>query len=133
MVSQFVIRYARRILIVTALLLPAIGYGASQVFSSTGNDIRQWLPASFQETRVYDWFVQQFGSEEMIIASWPGATSDGADVRAVVEGLRGATVSDTNSDAWFSRVITASEILEQLTEGMADLSMPAARKRLQGR
>jgi len=49
-------------------------YRGSGALRSDNNDVRQWLPAGFEETRQYDWFLKQFGSDEMVVASWPGAS-----------------------------------------------------------
>jgi hypothetical protein len=43
---------------------PLAGLGVRQAIRSNANDVRDWLPAHYAETRDYRWFRQYFGNED---------------------------------------------------------------------
>ena len=72
----FYARFGAWILLGAAALIPLVYFGARGAIRGVDNDVRSWLPSGFEETRVYDWFLDHFGTEEMVVLSWPGATLD---------------------------------------------------------
>ncbi|MFM7118420.1 MAG: hypothetical protein ACKO0N_17475, partial [Planctomycetota bacterium] len=52
------------------LTMPFVVWGGIGVLSRFSNDIRQWLPKGFVEAEQYDWFIQHFGVDEMVVVSW---------------------------------------------------------------
>ncbi|QDT11330.1 efflux RND transporter permease subunit [Planctomycetes bacterium K23_9] len=117
-------RYAQATLLLMALAVPLVMYGALFALRSTSNDPRQWLPRSFAATDTYDWFEQQFGSDEIAVVSWPDCTLD--DPR--VEQLSAALVASP----FYDRVLTGKSALEQLMAPPLELSRSAAKRRLTG-
>lgn len=76
--------FARRsilILMVVFFLVPFALRGARLAIQGMKNDIKDWLPAEFQETAELDWFRQYFMSEQFIVVSWDGCHGDDADER----------------------------------------------------
>lgn len=141
--KTFFEKWATVIVLTVVALTPLLFVGVQGAMRGGNNDVRQWLPTGFQETRDYDWFLERFGSEEMAIVSWPGATLDDDRIDRVAEGLRAyaesaATVARpegavrSNEGPLFSRVITTREVLDTLTAEPLNLSESEAAKRLQG-
>lgn len=129
------------ILLLALAVTPALGYGVWNGMRGGDNDVRQWLPAGFEETRNYDWFVAQFGSEEMAVISWPGATLSDERLDRVAEGLAPFVASNgTEDDATdneqrrplFSHVMTSRQALADLMAEPMNLSRDEAIRRLQG-
>lgn len=114
------------VLAMAVLLLPLL-FGAAQAFRVTGSDVRQWLPDSFQETRDYDEFSARFGSDEVLVVSWPGCTSADPRLAALVERLRNTTSTDTR---YFSRVVSGPELVKQLVSSESGISAKTAHARL---
>ena len=76
-------RRARITLTLMAVAVPLIAFGALKALRSTSNDPRQWLPKRFAETDRYDWFQDQFGTDEIAVVSWPGCTLLGSRILAL--------------------------------------------------
>ena len=130
-------RYAVLVLIVTVLSSPWMFIGAHRAMNNMNDNVRQWLPEGFQETREYDWFVEQFGSEEMAIVSWPGCTLDDDRLERLARGLQSITLPSEQSGgeddrSLFSRIQTPRQALAQLTSPPLNLSRRAAMARLKG-
>ncbi|MCA9227028.1 MAG: MMPL family transporter [Planctomycetales bacterium] len=132
-------RYARWIVALVVLLVPGVIYGVQGAMRGSNNDIRQWLPSGFEETKQYDWFLEHFGSEEIAVMSWPGATLDDPRIQQVAAGLRRWTEStaDLTSDTattlpLFRRVLTGADAQRVLTSEPLNLPRAEALRRLQG-
>jgi predicted RND superfamily exporter protein len=103
------------------------------------NAVRQWLPSDTPETREYDWFVENFGSEEMVLVSWPGCTIDDERLDRLADSLSEWTVSATRGPGGvdqgrrglLQRVITGRQLVQELTEQL-EISQTAALRRLRG-
>ena len=131
---------ARLVLLTALLALPVIGYGVRGALSDNNNDVRQWLPKGFRETREYDRFLAEFGSEEMAVVSWAGASLDDARMDRVADGLRewvGPAAGTTPQSAsgpqpLFRRILTARDAVTELTSEPLNLSREQAIDRLRG-
>jgi uncharacterized membrane protein YdfJ with MMPL/SSD domain len=64
------------ILVVAVALVPLIIWGGYRANLSNSNDVRDWLPAEYPETQQYRWFTEHFGTQDFVLASWPGCTLD---------------------------------------------------------
>ena len=126
---------------------PVVFFAAGSALGERDNQVRQWLPRGFAETKRYDWFLEHFGSEEFTLVSWEGATVDDDRVATMAELLRrnataieDAARSDTDISTrphpdnrfLFSKIVTGPELLNQLQEGPLGLNKAAAVSRLQG-
>ena len=76
MKSAFFNRYGFRILLVIFFLLPLIGQGTNWTIKSNSNNVADWLPDDYDETKQYQWFLEHFPFERFVIVSWEGATMD---------------------------------------------------------
>lgn len=146
--NSFFQRWSRIVVLVAIASVPMLVYGVRGALRGGDNDVRQWLPAGSRETTEYDWFLRHFGSEEIAVVSWPGATLDDERLDAVAEGLRAYVAADPLAAAdptqappssqssevtpLFNRVITSQEALDELTGEPLKLSRDEATHRLRG-
>ncbi len=82
--------FARRgflIIVVAVFLMPMILRGTRLTVESNRNDVKDWLPDSFEETAVHTWFKQHFPHEQFVLASWEGCTLDDQRLRLLAEKL----------------------------------------------
>jgi uncharacterized protein len=157
MKNNFYSRYAIPIVLAAVCAVPAIVYGIFGALQSSDNDVRQWLPKEgFAEARNYEWFLKHFGSEEMVVVSWPGATLDDERLDRVAAGLapyseaagranaaeilvdrEGASsvqilVNSATAEPLFRSVQTGRDAVAELTAPPLRLSREDAVRRLQG-
>ena len=137
MTKTFYTRCAPLILVAAALLVPAMIVGVRGSLRESSNDVRQWLPQGFAEARQYDWFLSHFGSEEIVVVSWPGCTVDDPRVPHLAEALRKAELDTTTAGPGdrrpvFRSVMTGPELLDGLMAGSLKLSREDALRRLEG-
>jgi len=117
-------RYARITLVLMAVTTPLVIFGSVGALRSTSNDPRQWLPRNFSETSKYDWFLQQFGADEIAVVSWPGCTLDDSRVPQLAEALE--------KSAYFDRARTGPRVLHELMKSPLRLKRAVALQRLRG-
>ncbi len=82
--------FARRgflIIIVAVFLMPMILRGTRLTIDGNRNDVKDWLPNSFEETAVHTWFNEHFPHEQFVLASWEGCTLDDQRLRLLAEKL----------------------------------------------
>ncbi len=92
-----------------------------------------WVPRSFGPRRAYDTFVQDFGSGDVVIASWPGCTIDAETVDPFITAATGPNQpDDAAGQPWFESVASAKAALERLTDPPLALDRQTAIQRLQG-
>ena len=113
------------------LALPLVVYGAHQAIESNSNRVRDWLPEDFKETRQLEWFVERFGSGEILVLSWEGATLDDPRVETVAAAIR-KSESDRTGKRLFRAAMTPRDLLKKLTGPPLDLSRARAAARMQG-
>jgi len=137
--SKFFERYSKVILLAAAGLYPLLVWGAIQAAGTNRNDVKDWLPESFAETRDYHWFQRHFANETQVLVSWPGATLDDPRVEEfarLVNPVRQA--SDRGEErraidtSLFSSVLTGPQIVDRLTQPPVNLDREEAIERLAG-
>lgn len=131
--ESFYVRHSWKIIIGLALLYPVIAYGALQAVRSNTNDVKQWLPAGFQETQEYQWFRGHFEAEEFVLVSWDGCTLHDERLERFAKQLdpppEGAA---QETEPLFSNVVTGPRVLELLTTPPTNLEHEQAVTRLEG-
>jgi predicted RND superfamily exporter protein len=121
------------VVLIAAFLLPIIVLFVQQAIRSNANDVRDWLPAHYAETRQYRWFSSQFGNEDFVVVSWPGCTLDDERLDKVAAELRRRGEQPTGGGpAPFRRVLTGRELVTQLTSEPASLDRDRVLARLTG-
>ncbi|WP_339733503.1 MMPL family transporter [uncultured Gimesia sp.] len=115
------------------LLLPLIGYGASQAMQTKVNSPLDWVTSAFPARSDYDQFCQQFGNSDTVIISWPGCTIDNPDLDRFVKALRTATdFQDAQQQWYFERVISGRELYRSLSSPQMGLTTEEVHSRLEG-
>ena len=79
--------YGFKILFIVFFLLSFVWMGTKQTLLSNSNSVEDWLPAEFQETRDYKWYLQQFPFESYVVVSWEGCTVDDDRVELFAQKL----------------------------------------------
>ncbi|HIF32580.1 MAG TPA: hypothetical protein EYQ75_13105 [Planctomycetaceae bacterium] len=85
---KFFRRYALFILAGVFFLLPFALRGARLSLNSMKNDVKDWLPASFEETKELEWFGKHFYNERFVVATWPGCSEDDTRFQLLVKKLQ---------------------------------------------
>ncbi|MDR0521111.1 MAG: MMPL family transporter [Planctomycetaceae bacterium] len=99
-------RYGFRILVVIFFLLPFIFMGTNRTFQSNSNNVADWLPDSFAETRQYQEFLRSFPYERFVVVSWKGCTMDDSRLEMFAQKLVPGQTID-NIGRWEEQPITA--------------------------
>ena len=83
--KTFFARFALPILMLVFFTVPFGLRGARMAFSTMKNDVKDWLPADFEETKDLDWFRENdfvmVGVQSMINSSQVVRTGGVAEVR----------------------------------------------------
>lgn len=130
-------------LLLAAFVTPVIFMLAGHAIRSNHNDASDWLPSSYSETRQLKWFRQYFVADQFVVISWDGCRlkDDGTvaneDVRIdrLAFALREAEWAPAKDEAafrCFKSVVTAREVLADLSSAPSNLPVSVAKKRLAG-
>lgn len=130
MKRSFFARYALPIMIVMAFLSPIILGGARHALMTNHNDVKEWLPASYQETKDLDWFVKKFAGQLFVMISWDGCTVDDARLDTFVKKLK--DYAPPGHDKLCTDVITGKHLVQRLQNEPINLPEEEAFRRLQG-
>lgn len=120
-------RWALPILVVAALLLPVIIFGAVKGMKIAPTDIRKLLPTNFEEAQIYEEFKSRFGVDEMIVASWDECVIDNP---AVLEFQDALTAAGDEQGPVFVNVTSGIKMRYQIES--ANVPTRVASKRLSG-
>jgi predicted RND superfamily exporter protein len=134
MKPSFFARHSRTILLVMVFLLPFIGIGALRALRSNRNDVKDWLPDNFLETKTHRWFEEHFPHEQFVLASWEGCTLDDQRLELLAKKLvppKPAKYS-TGEPQFFKSVITGRRLVDDLKARYPTLSEEEVLKRLEG-
>ena len=74
MQKSFYARFGLAILVGVVFVLPLSMVGSQMALRSNRNDVKEWLPSSFQETADFEWFRRYFFNDTFILSSWDGCT-----------------------------------------------------------
>jgi uncharacterized protein len=77
----FFARRAILILVVVFFFVPFALRGARMAVQGMKNDVKDWLPKEFEETKDLDEFRRYFLSEQFVLVSWDGCYGDEQDER----------------------------------------------------
>ena len=134
MKQSFYARYAWLAIAVLAGLIPAILWGVMETFKNANNNVAQWLPQDYPETRTYQEFRRLFGSDDMAVVSWEGCTLEDGRLEQLALALVPPPEARRPGDGseWFQRVITGPRVVDDLMTGPSKLGRSAAIARLEG-
>jgi predicted RND superfamily exporter protein len=128
-------RRSALIVLVAALFLAPVTFNlVRRAVRSNANDLRDWLPAHYEQTQQYRWFREHFGSEDFIVVSWPGCTlyDERLDQMAARLRQRNELLAAKGQNAPFTRVSTGREVVAQLTGEPSSLKKATVISRLEG-
>jgi predicted RND superfamily exporter protein len=81
MKQTFFARWSLCVLMAVFFTVPFALRGSRLALDSMQNDVKDWLPASFDETAELDWFREHFLGEQFVVVSWEGCTGSLDDTR----------------------------------------------------
>ena len=123
-------RYGRAIMIVVVLFFPVSIAGAILTLLSNRNDVQEWLPESFDETKNYKTFQANFENETFVLASWDGCTLDDPRVDQLAARLTPSAKGARPGARYFQSVMTGRSVLDQLTAKPTSVPVDKAIDRL---
>jgi uncharacterized protein len=147
MKPTFYERNSSAILLVSAVLFLPTMFGAFMALKSNRNDIAQWLPDQYEETKDFKWFRKNFANEQFVLVSWDGCTLDDQRLTMMAAKLdpehHGAAKQGEQLSAeaeekvakrarYFKEAITGPDLVERLTTEPINLPEEEALKRLKG-
>lgn len=113
-------------LLLAISLIPCVVIGLLRIETNIEN-VYQWLPDASDERRQYDWFVEHFGADDVVIVSWPGATFSDPRVEKLAE-----TIREQDEAGYVQEVSTGPGLVKRLTSPPFQFSLEEARQRLTG-
>ncbi|MBX7167578.1 MAG: MMPL family transporter [Pirellulales bacterium] len=129
MKRTFYSRFALPILVLVAFLSPLILGGARRALMTNHNDVKEWLPAGYQETVDFNWFLKHFAGQQFVMISWEGCTIDDTRLDTFVKKL---THVEPGEVKICQEVITGKALLDRLQSDPTRLEAAEAFKRLEG-
>ena len=69
-------------------LTPFAMRGARMSLSRMENNVKDWLPSDFPETKDLEWFAEHFAGEQFVLVTWPGCTQGSPLLDLFVKKLR---------------------------------------------
>ena len=126
-----------RVAVVSSLLLaaamPWVARSAIAMLGAESTIPFDWVPAAFPARRDYAKFTAEFGSGDVVVASWSGCTLDSPVADRFVEAATGpAAPRDAAGRPWFDSVATGAAALARLTAAPLSLRRDEAVDRLRG-
>lgn len=86
--KTFFARFAIPILMMVFFFVPFALRGARMSFTTMKNDVKDWLPSDYDETKDLDWFRENFLGEQFILVTWPGCNADDTRFKLFVDKLK---------------------------------------------
>jgi len=115
-------------------LIPFSMWGVIETFRNANNNVSQWLPQHYEQTRTYQEFRRLFGSDDIAVISWEGCTLDDERLEKLASHLVPPPDERRPGDGseWFEKVVTGSRALDSLMAGPSQLPREEALRRLEG-
>jgi len=134
MAAAFYRRFGPILCVLALAAMPLLWLAARASFQSNANNVLDWLPASFDETARLVWFAERFGSDEILMVSWPGCTLRDPRLERLAARLRVAVsvAAERPAQLLFRRVLTGRQVLDELCGPPLELPRRQALARMQG-
>lgn len=125
-------RFNLVVLCAVTFLIPFMWLGANRALLSNKNDVKSWLPDTYQETATFEWYRKHFESDMFILASWEGCTLDSPKLELLSRRLALETQRPEDDPyRFFKSVITGTQLVKQMVETQG-LTREEAIDRLRG-
>lgn len=109
MKNTFFKEHGFAIIFVVVFLLAFVWMGTKRTILSNQNDVTDWLPKTFAETKDYNWFLRHFPFEKFLLISWEGCTIDDERLEMLAQKLVPGQTID-NMDLWTESLPIVAEI-----------------------
>ncbi len=121
-------------LLVIGAAAPFMIWGATTALHSMHNSPPAWVPDSLPYRQDYDWYKHNFGTQDSVLVSWPGATIDEETLERFDEALMSPDdpAKREHNRELFQRVVTAPELIDKLTGEPTNFSREVAVSELHG-
>ncbi len=142
---SFYARFAWPILIAHLILVPVACVSAIRAVKSNRNNVSDWLPKDYDETRELGWFRDHFIADQFVLISWEGAAlgddptgaEDDPRIAKLIDELDKARMADPatgESVRVFKEggISTGRTVLQQLMSPPSEMGRRAATERLKG-
>lgn len=96
MKKTFFARFALPILMLVFFAVPFGLRGARMAFSTMKNDVKDWLPSDYEETKDLEWFRDNFLGEQFVLLTWPGCKVDDNRYQLLVAKLKNELHTDVD-------------------------------------
>jgi len=108
-------------------LLP-FGIWATMKIPIGSADVHDWLPQGSRERQKYQEFTRRFGSDQILLVSWEGATLRDPRLRQYTEAVE----RHPDFALYFSKLVSPHRIVETLKQPPGNLEEDASIARLHG-
>ncbi|MCC9629572.1 MMPL family transporter [Blastopirellula sp. JC732] len=100
-------RYSLLILMAVFFLIPFALRGARLSLERMKNDVKDWLPDDFSETKDLSWFRDHFLGEQFVLISWEGCSADDQRLQLLAEKL--VPTAPTDGDKKFGAQVAGHD------------------------
>jgi len=122
-------RLSRVLPLLLLALAPLLALGSLRAVQGLRTNVLDWLPEHSPELATLRWYDARFGSDQVLVVSWEGATLDDPRLDAAVRGLSNAR--DAAGERLFRQVVSGRTVLGLLT-GRQRLPREEAVRRMSG-
>ena len=115
------------------LTFPVVIWGTLQGLHNLNDDAISWTASSLAARHDLDWFTANFGSQNAVMISWPGASLDDPRLDRFARAVRDMIAKDGGgAGRFFREVVTGPEVYREITSEPLNFSHAGAVERLQG-
>jgi predicted RND superfamily exporter protein len=111
-------------------MIPVVFYGALQSWTRTENRVEDWIPQSFEETKLLVRFNAVFGYDEILMITWDGCTLDSAELDEFRDKLLSPVKRGDEEVVYYRKIITGRDVYDQLRDTPLNLTKRAAIERM---
>jgi predicted RND superfamily exporter protein len=122
-------RLSRVLPLLLLALAPLLALGSLRAVQGLRTNVLDWLPEHSPELATLRWYDARFGSDQVLVVSWEGATLDDSRLDAAVRGLSNAR--NAAGERLFRQVVSGRTVLGLLT-GRQRLPREEAARRMTG-
>ena len=131
MKENFLTKSLRRIILFgTILAFAAVFFGAVEARKTMSNRVVDWLPAGFEETRDFYWYLGHFREGGLLMASWDGCSPHDPRLSEAAERLM--SNGPDGSPPLYEKVISSDSIFREMTAEPMALDTEDAYARMEG-
>ena len=103
-------------------VLPFIIYGAKKSWEHLENNVTDWIPEKFEETKLLKEFGRIFNANEVLVISWEDCTLDSPQLIEFQKKLRSPQPTASGKElVLYREVVTGKDFLDKLTASNAQL------------